>query len=216
MAAAVNPRTLRVPLLAMAPMLALMGPCLAQESPPQYLVCSGCHGANGEGNQDLKAPPLAGQSADYLARQLTKFKNGQRAYLPKDEPGQVMKAIAQTLEGDAAIRSVAEYISRMPRIEAAGAVPPAQSPVARSAAAARVFTACVGCHGERGEGKAIASAPNLALLPSWYVTKALADFKTGARGAIPGDHEGRTMRALVRLIPDDQALQDVAEYIDTL
>jgi hypothetical protein len=38
----------------------------------------------------------------------------------------------------------------------------------------------------------------------------------GARGAHPDDYEGRTMRVLVRLIPDDQSLQDLVAYLDGL
>ena len=39
----------------------------------QYAVCAACHGAQGEGNQMLNAPRLAGQGAWYIARQLDHF-----------------------------------------------------------------------------------------------------------------------------------------------
>lgn len=211
-----NFSTLRAPVVAAVMLLiAFARPCVAQEASP-YVACAGCHGLQGEGNAAVNAPPLAGQSADYLARQLIKFKNGQRGYLENDAPGQVMKAIAQTLQDEAAIRNVAEFISKMPPIEAApAAASPAALP-AQASASKKIFAACAGCHGVQGEGRIIANAPNLALLPSWYLTKSLQDFRSGARGTPPGDHEGRTMRALVRLIPDDQAVQDIATYIDAL
>ena len=38
-----------------------------------YAVCTACHGAQGEGNQALNAPKLAGQPSWYLARQLHNF-----------------------------------------------------------------------------------------------------------------------------------------------
>ena len=197
---------------------ALALPCAAQDAPAPtpYLLCAGCHGPQGEGNVDLKAPPLAGQSAPYVARQLAKYRNGQRAYLETDETGQVMKAIAQTLENDEAMLNVADYISKMPRIEPAPSASATPATPERAATGAKLFSACAGCHGEHGEGKAVANAPDLALLPPWYLTKALQDFRNGTRGAPVDDYEGRTMRVLVRLIPDDQSLQDLAAYIDGL
>lgn len=177
-----------------------------------YLLCAGCHGPQGEGNADLKAPPLAGQSATYVARQLAKYKSGERAYLETDAQGQVMKAIAQTLENDDAILKVADFVAKMPRIKPSAATP---AP-GRAAEGGKIFGACAGCHGVHGEGSEAANAPDLALLPDWYLTQALQDFRSGTRGAHPDDYEGRTMRVLVRLIPDDQSLQDLVAYIDGL
>jgi cytochrome c oxidase subunit 2 len=198
-------------------LLALIAlPCVAQDAtaPNPYLLCSGCHGAQGEGNPELKAPPLAGQSAKYVARQLAKYKHGQRAYLETDEAGQVMKAIASTLEDDAAMQNVAELISRMPRVTAPlVAAPPTPG---RTEEGRKIYSACAGCHGEHGEGKDVANAPDLALLPAWYLTKELQDFRDGTRGAHPDDYEGRTMRILVRMIPDGQSLRDLVAYVDGL
>ncbi|MDZ7901715.1 MAG: hypothetical protein U5L01_03880 [Rheinheimera sp.] len=42
----------------------------------QVAVCQSCHQANGAGNAELAAPALAGQDADYLARQLVNFSTG--------------------------------------------------------------------------------------------------------------------------------------------
>lgn len=216
-------RARALPRVACAPaallLAALALPCVAQDEAAQspYLLCAGCHGPQGEGNADLKAPPLAGQSATYVARQLAKYKSGQRAYLETDESGQVMKAIAQTLENDEAMLNVADVVSNMPKIQPSSAVPPT-TPAApgRAAKGVKIFSACAGCHGEHGEGKAVANAPDIALLPGWYLNQALQAFRDGMRGAHPGDYEGRTMRVLVRLIPDDQSLHDLVAYIDGL
>jgi cytochrome c oxidase subunit II len=209
-------RTAAVPVALLLTALSL--PCIAQDeaAASPYLLCAGCHGLQGEGNADLKAPPLAGQSATYVARQLAKYKSGQRAYLETDESGQVMKAIAQTLENDEARLKVADFVSKMPRIQASLAVPAAPATPGRAAEGGKIFAACAGCHGEHGEGRALANAPDLELLPDWYLKDALQDFRSGARGAHPGDYEGRTMRVLVRLIPDDQSLRDLVAYLDAL
>lgn len=44
----------------------------------KYVLCAGCHGPTGAGNEALKYPRLAGRDAAYVARQLRAFKSGGR------------------------------------------------------------------------------------------------------------------------------------------
>lgn len=55
------------------------GKILYQQGDPRRAMpsCASCHGAAGEG-QGAANPPLAGQSADYIAAQLYAWKNGKR------------------------------------------------------------------------------------------------------------------------------------------
>lgn len=73
-----------------------------------YESCAACHGARGEGNAELGAPPLAGTDADYLARQLRNFRKGIRGR-EGDEKGQQMAAAAAILPDEAAIDAVAAH-----------------------------------------------------------------------------------------------------------
>lgn len=57
-------------------------------------LCQTCHGERLQGNQTTGAPPLAGQSAAYLLRQLTAFRSGDRGKHPDDTYGQQMRGIA--------------------------------------------------------------------------------------------------------------------------
>jgi cytochrome c oxidase subunit 2 len=57
-------------------------------------LCETCHGERLQGNQSTGAPPLAGQSAAYLLRQLIAFRSGSRGHQPDDSYGQQMRAIA--------------------------------------------------------------------------------------------------------------------------
>ncbi len=75
-----------------------------------FATCAACHGADGQGNPDLKAPKIAGQADWYVVRQLTKFKGGVRAYDPADTAGATMKGIAGTIPDEAAMRDLAAYI----------------------------------------------------------------------------------------------------------
>lgn len=78
-----------------------------------YTTCAACHGQNGEGQEALNAPKLAGQSDWYLTRQLQNFKAGIRGTNPKDTNGMTMAPMAQTLPTDAAIADVVAYIKTL-------------------------------------------------------------------------------------------------------
>ncbi len=95
-----------LPLPAPAPVL----PAAARAGADFYTGCAACHGEKGEGNAALHAPPLAGTSPDYLARQLRNFRKGIRGR-EGDATGQIMKVAAQSLPNDAAIDAVAACAS---------------------------------------------------------------------------------------------------------
>ncbi len=78
-------------------------PKLAQEGKNKAAMCLGCHGGSGEGNGQF--PRLAGQHPDYLAQQLTNFKNGNR----KNGP---MQAIATNLSEDD-MKALAAYFGSL-------------------------------------------------------------------------------------------------------
>jgi cytochrome c553 len=75
-----------------------------------YATCAACHGADGRGNEALKAPPLVGQNDWYIVAQLKKFKEGIRGADPQDASGQQMRAMVNVLPDETAVRNVAAYI----------------------------------------------------------------------------------------------------------
>ena len=79
----------------------------------KYIPCIACHGVNGEGNQALNAPPLAGMSDWYQLTSLQKFKAGIRGTNAKDTPGMLMRPMAMTLADDQAILDVIAYIETL-------------------------------------------------------------------------------------------------------
>ena len=58
-----------------------------------FAPCTACHGAQAEGNRELNAPKLSGQSDWYLARQLQSFKSGVRGSHEKDIYAQTDDAV---------------------------------------------------------------------------------------------------------------------------
>jgi len=75
--------------------------------------CAACHGADGKGNVQMNAPPLAGQHDWYLLAQLKKFKAGHRGLNPKDVTGGQMRPMAMTLADEQAMKNVVAHIQTL-------------------------------------------------------------------------------------------------------
>lgn len=78
-----------------------------------YAVCSGCHGADGMGQEATNSPRLQGQLESYLIRQIENFKAGIRGSHKDDTQGAIMRGMAATLPHEQAVRDVAAYISTL-------------------------------------------------------------------------------------------------------
>lgn len=85
----------------------------AERGATLYQPCAACHGVNGEGNEALLSPPLAGQSDWYLETQLDHFRSGARGSMPGDIQGALMRASTMTLTDAAAIKDVVAYINTL-------------------------------------------------------------------------------------------------------
>ena len=80
----------------------------------------------------------------------------------------------------------------------------------------QIYTFCAVCHGERGEGKRIVGAPQIAGMEEWYVREQLLKFQQGVRGTHPDDIAGMRMRPMARHLKDKAQVKAVAAYIATL
>jgi cytochrome c oxidase subunit 2 len=60
------------------------------------------------------------------------------------------------------------------------------------------------------------NAPRLKGMSDWYLATQLKNFKHGVRGAHAQDMYGPQMALLSAILPDDQAIDDLVAYIDTL
>ena len=80
-----------------------------------YSSCALCHGANGEGNESMGAPALAGQNDWYLLTQLENFMAGYRGADPADTYGAQMRTMVNTLRNESGILNVVSYINTLPR-----------------------------------------------------------------------------------------------------
>lgn len=70
-------------------------------------ACTGCHAPDGKGNAAAGFPRLSGQHPEYIAKQLTNFRAGDRI---NDGDTSPMRAIADKLS-DAEIKALANFIA---------------------------------------------------------------------------------------------------------
>jgi cytochrome c oxidase subunit 2 len=78
------------------------------------------------------------------------------------------------------------------------------------------YQACVACHGEAGEGNPALKAPALAGQGAAYLSRQLINYRTGRRGANPGDTEGGQMRAMADSLTGDGEVTQVSLYLAAL
>lgn len=204
-----------------------------------FQACGFCHGNQGQGRQRLDAPPIAGLQAWYVERQLNNFDNGVRGQHSEDLPGAQMDIISVMLRNEATVENVAAYVETLepggPRMTIG---PPGQE---RPEPLERPFTweseyasldapepgnaerggnlynaVCLACHGATGLGLETLGAPNLTVLPGWYMERQMEYFRDGIRGADTRDSYGQQMAAFAQFLADDQAIADVVAYIETL
>jgi cytochrome c oxidase subunit 2 len=176
----------------------------------QYAVCTACHGPQGEGMQALNAPKLAGQDPWYLEQQLENYKAGLRGSHEEDVFGRQMAPMARTLATDEAINNVVAHIGTLPDN------PPPQTVEGNVAAGEQRFVVCGYCHGAGGQGLEAMNAPRLAGMSDWYLARQLENFKEGIRGGHPEDYYGKQMGFMADILRDEQAINDVVAYINTL
>ena len=184
------------------------GMALGQEL---FETCVPCHGETGVGNPDIAAPAIAGLPQWYVEDQLRGFQAGFRGKHADDLPGLRMRPMAVSLNREADIPSVAEYVASLsPPI-------PASTLHGNAGAGATTYNAqCVACHGVDGLGIEGTRAPPITYLDDWYLVQELHDYQAGARGTDPADIWGQTMRANTFTLIGDQAMQDVIAYVQTL
>lgn len=140
-------------------------------------ACISCHGAKGEGNAASAYPMLAGQSAEYMIKQLHDFASDIRV-------SPVMAPIAKALT-DAEKEKVSQYYAEMeiPKVtkaKASASVVQLGQKLARIGNQKLQVQACNNCHGPDGRG-AYPAIPRIAGQHAKYIQAQLKAWKDGAR-----------------------------------
>lgn len=171
--------------------------------------CVPCHGSNGEGNQALGAPAIAGLPQWHIQAQLESFSKGWRGAHPMDTVGIRMKSMARTLRIEGDLESVAEFVASLPMT-----TPPETLP-GDPTLGQQEYALCSSCHGPEGKGLEGAKYPPLAGQSDWYLLAQYEKFLNGKRGAHPDDGNGAIMATQARTRPVD-TITNVFAYLRTL
>jgi cytochrome c553 len=164
--------------------------------------CAQCHAFNGVSDASGAFPRLAGQSAYYLAAQLSAFASGVRV-------SAIMSPIAKALSHDD-IADVTAYFAGvrapfLPLKAPDAALVKRGKELARAGSAERQIPTCDNCHGPGGNGEPPA-IPYLAGQYAHYIAFTLQMWRQGFRKNSPD-----AMEAIAKKL-DDQEIADVAAY----
>ena len=167
-------------------------------------TCAGCHGADGKALVP-EYPNLAGQHASYITKQLTAYREGERA-------NQLMSPMAAALS-DQNILDLAAYYSAMTPIKGAAAeenLTLGQN-IYRGGVTSAKIASCTGCHGPAGKGNPAAAYPMLSGQNKDYLVAQLKMFRSGERSNDPNE----MMRSLAHRLSDAE-IDALANYASGL
>ena len=141
----------------------------------QVVVCSACHGAEGQATLD-QYPNLGGQHYTYLLRQLKHFQSGERM------AALMMGQLDGKSEQD--LKNLAAFYAGKPK---ATEVAPTDANLAhgeriwRAGIAEKGVPACAACHGPAGVGNGPANFPVLSGQNAGYTASQLRNYRAGER-----------------------------------
>ena len=175
----------------------------AEKGAAKAVVCSACHGANGN-SANPEWPSLAGLGADYIAAQLSNFKEGRR-----QNPVMMPNAMALSAEDMAELGAYFGALKNTGlETDAAPASWEAGQKLFRAGNQARGIPACMACHGPAARGNEAAKFPALRGQHSVYTMKQLNDYASGARTTGPNN----IMQSIAKKLTADE-MRDVASYL---
>lgn len=168
-------------------------------------TCAGCHGA--DGNSAIPAnPKLAGQHAEYTAKQLYNFRVKPGAKEP-ERANAIMGGMAMTLSEDD-IRNVAAFYQQQklkPAMARSKETAEAGQRIYRAGIPEKGIPSCAGCHGPTGAGIP-AQYPRLHGQFPEYTEAQLTAFRQGTR------RNSAQMTAIAARMSDAE-IRAVADYV---
>lgn len=158
--------------------------------------CAHCHGTDGNSSSPIY-PNLAGQTKEYLYKQIMAFKSGARVNV------MMSSSVGILTEDDA--KELAEYFSVQPMARNRFQTDPALAAQGKKLAAE---VQCVACHQPGFKG--LVEFPRVSRQKFQYIVKQLKDYRDGVRT----NDEG-VMSGTVKNFTDEQ-IDALAHYITDL
>jgi len=156
--------------------------------------CAHCHGTDGNSTSSAY-PSLAGQTREYLYRQIKAFKEGSRK-------NSMMSPAAVVLSDDD-MRDLADYFSSQTLARSSAKTDPAVIEQGKQLA---IKAQCTACH--QANFKGLNEFPRLSRQKYPYLVKQMKDFRDGVR---PSEVMAPTMQNLT-----DEQIEALAQYLTSL
>ncbi len=137
------------------------------------MSCAACHGPDGN-SVNPQWPKIAGQSAQYIIKQLQHFKNNERV-------NPLMNPQAAALSDDD-MKHLAAYYESVVRSPGAAdeKLVEAGEKLYRGGNAESGIPACISCHGPNGKGNPAAGFPNVSYQHAVYLIERLKKYRSAA------------------------------------
>lgn len=156
--------------------------------------CAHCHGTDGNSSSGAY-PSLAGQTKEYLIKQINAFRNGERQ-------NSMMSPAARVLS-EADVADVAEYFNSQTRVRSTFKTDPAIVAAGKALAEEKQ---CIACH--QAGFKGLGEIPRLSRQKQPYIVRQLKAFRDGTR-------KNEVMAPLAQQLTDEQ-IEALAQYITGL
>lgn len=144
-------------------------------------TCAACHGADGNSLIAIN-PKLAGQHKNYLVKQLQEFKLASQTGGKEGRNNAVMNGMAAALS-EQDILDLSAYFSSQEATkgEASEDAVAQGSKLYVGGDLQRGITACIACHGPKGNGTSLSGFPDISGQHSDYIAAQLKAFRSGER-----------------------------------
>ena len=153
----------------------------AEKGKAKSVTCGACHGADGNSAIAMN-PKLAGQHANYLVKQLAEFKLASQTGGKEGRNNAVMNGMAAALS-EQDMRDLAAYYSSQEATpgEASEDAVELGNKLYVGGDLERGITACIACHGPKGNGTSLSGFPDISGQHADYIASQLKAFRSGDR-----------------------------------
>lgn len=170
------------------------------------ITCAACHGADGN-SINPEWPSLAGQHADYTAKQIAAYKNGDRNNV-------LMAGMVLTLTDEDMANLGAFYEAQTPILRTAPPETVEQGErIYRGGIPEAGVPACAACHGPGGKGNPMADYPVIRGQHATYLVATLKEYAAGTR--MSDKRQSQMMRNIASAMTEEQ-MRAVAGYMQGL
>ncbi|QLE87533.1 MULTISPECIES: c-type cytochrome [Shewanella] len=182
----------------------------AEAGKTKSIVCSACHGVDGNSMIDMY-PKIAGQQEGYLKKQLVDLRKAAHTGGKEGRNDPMMSPMAAALS-DQDIEDLAAYYASQTQTAAdVKDVPALGEQLYKGGDMTRGITACIACHGPSGKGMEAAGYPMIGGQHANYIKIQLNKFHDTNRN---NDLNGMMRDVAKKLNSDD--IEALSKYISSL